>query len=165
MPEIDPEQLRHAVEARRSARPAQLPGRRVTGAMAVVRAHLDTLRTLHAEGFTWVELAAALTTLGVTQGDGRPLLARRLTGLIDSVERQTRRRRKREEARRARSDLARPDAGSATRLRLSADLASSGTPSDRAIDPSADEAEIRRQNLRKLQDLLKPASPPHSGKD
>ena len=74
--------------------------------MAVVRANLTEIERLRVDGATWVAIAAALAQQGVKQRDGKPITARRLTGLIASVRRQDASREQSKARRASREDLA-----------------------------------------------------------
>lgn len=137
-------------------------GRPATGLMAVVRDNLDALVTLQASGVTWKAIAAALTQQGYATGDGRSLTGAQITGIISSVRRQAKRRAAKGATRQARPDLPQPGPERAPerRLGLSADLVRPTASRDRAAADAADtEDAIRRENLDKLQDLLKPSTP------
>lgn len=165
MARIDPRQLQRAMERQRAAQSRETAaGRRASGAMAAVRENLASLRALQTAGFTWDEIASALADRGVRRRDGQPLTGRRLTALIDSVERQARGKRRRMERRHARGDLARPT--DFTPIPLLTDAPSS-VPRPVRIEPdtAADEEAIRRENLARIQDLLLPMSPTQLRKD
>ncbi|MCJ2005522.1 hypothetical protein [Methylobacterium sp. J-092] len=137
-------------------------GRRATGLMDVVRDNLDALVTMQASGVTWNAIAAALTKQGYATGDGRPLTGAQITGIISSVRRQAKHRADKAVTRQARLDLLPPvpDRRPERRLHLSADLvAPTESRSPTAAEAADTEEAIRRGNLDKLQDLLKPASP------
>ncbi len=163
MPKLDLKRLAKDVDVLRKSRPADLGpgGRRLTGAMAIVRDNLEALEALHASGTTWVDIAAGLAAQGVTQGNGDPITGNRLTALRASVKRQAAKRAERQARRSVRPDLrrerpsARPEV--TPRLTLSKDLAPSRPADDEASSETSEEA-IRRENLAKLHDLLK--SPP-----
>ncbi|MCE4225956.1 hypothetical protein HCU64_19580 [Methylobacterium sp. C25] len=159
---LDPARLKSDVARLRETRsPALAPGsRRLTGAMAVVRHHLDLLQRLHAEGATWVDLAAGLAAQGVTQSHGAALTGRRLTALIASVERQDRRRAAREAERLARADLVRPvcmqaPAKMSSPVRLAAELTRPAIADEKHAALSDTEDVIRRRSLEHIQELLK----------
>jgi len=160
---LDLRRLERELAAKSGTRGERLApgGRPVTGLMDLVRENLDALIALQAAGSTWNEIAAGLSAQGYTKADGRPLSGTALTGIISSVRRQAARHAARSATRQARADLLAPGRadGCTRRLSLSADLSSSD-PS-RAIpasDASEAEESIRRDNLDKLQDLLKPSS-------
>lgn len=167
MARIDPEQLRRVIEQRRASRPEGTTSpNRASGAMAAVRENLAALRALQTAGFTWDEIAAALSARGVLRRDGQPLTGRRLTALIDSVERQMRGELRRAEMRRARSDLVRPAQAALTRLPVrTEDPSLMPHPLRAEPDTAADEEAIRRENLARIQDLLMPPTSPPSRKD
>lgn len=166
-PRLDLRRLERELAAKAGTRGERLApgGRPVTGLMDLVRDNLDALVALQAGGSTWNEIAAGLTTQGYTKADGRPLTGTALTGIISSVRRQAARHAARSATRQARADLPAPrkEVAAKRRLSLSADLPSSD-PSHAAstADASASEEAIRRENLDKLQDLLKPS---HRKKD
>ncbi|NEU14590.1 hypothetical protein G3T14_21100 [Methylobacterium sp. BTF04] len=160
-PRLDLRRLERELVLAADARGPKLApgGRPVTGLMALVRENLDALVALQAGGSTWKEIAAGLTAQGYKTADGRPLTDTDLTGVISSVRRQAKRDAARAATRQSRLDLPqRAPHGPERRLSLSADLVSSASSHDPpAIDASASEEAIRRENLDKLQDLLKPS--------
>lgn len=161
---LDLRRLERELAAKARARGAKLApgGRPVTGLMELVRENLDALIALQASGSTWNEIASGLSAQGFTKADGRPLTGTALTGVISSVRRQAARQAARSATRQARADLpvlGRVE-GATRRLSLSADLVSSDPfHAIPASDASAAEEAIRRDNLDKLRDLLKPSSP------
>jgi hypothetical protein len=82
---LDFRRLHREVERRKSARVTSPRGRNKTGATAIIREHLPDLERMHADGAIWDEIAAGLSTQGVTQGNGKPLTGRRLTALIHNI--------------------------------------------------------------------------------
>lgn len=136
-------------------------GRPATGLMAVVRDNLDALVAMQAGGVTWNAIAAALTKQGFATGDGRDLTGAQVTGIVSSVRRQAKRRAAKAATRQTRADLPQQvlESRPKRRLDLSADLASPTASHDIAVSDAADTEEaIRRDNLDKLQGLLKPAT-------
>ena len=81
--QLDPEQLRRDVEARRAERDRGLgpSGRPRTGAIATIRQNLATIETLRADGATWADIASAVTAQGLLRGDGKPLTGRHVTAI------------------------------------------------------------------------------------
>lgn len=127
--------------------------------MAVVRDNLDVLVAMQAGGVTWNAIAAALTKQGYATGDGRPLTGGQITGIVSSVRRQAKHRMAKAATRQTRPDLPQrsTEREPARRLALSADLVPPPASRDpAALDPAQSEEGIRRENLDKLQDLLKP---------
>lgn len=128
--------------------------------MAIVRDNLDALVEMQVGGVTWNAIAAALTKQGYATSDGRPLTGAQITGIVSSVRRQAKRRAAKAANRQGRADLPKPlpERGPERRLSLSADLVSSATSRDLAAsDATGTEDAIRRENLDKLQDILKPS--------
>ncbi|WP_375454353.1 hypothetical protein [uncultured Methylobacterium sp.] len=137
-------------------------GRSATGLMALVRDNLDALVAMQAGGVTWNAIAAALTKQGYATGDGRDLTGAQVTGIVSSVRRQAKRRAAKAATRQTRADLPQPVAerGTERRLNLSADLVQPTASRDLVVSDAADtEDAIRRENLDKLQGLLKPTTP------
>lgn len=163
MPKLDLKRLVKDVDALRKSRPADLGpgGRRLTGAMAIVRDNREALEALHAAGTSWVDIAAGLSAQGLMQGEGDPLTGKRLTALIASVKRQAAKRAEAEARRKARPDLPRPSvprppglSPRAATSRLAPELQprSSPPPGD---DAPLSEAEIRRMQAERHSHLFK----------
>ena len=86
-------------------------GSATTGATAIIRANLDLIRKLRADGTRWAAIADALSAQGVhrlVDGERRPLNATRLTALVKAIEQQDERDDARRKSRTMRPDLARP---------------------------------------------------------
>lgn len=158
MPKLDLKRLAKDVDTLRMSRPLGVGpgGRRLTGAMAIVRDNLDALEALHAAGASWVDLAAGLAAQGVTQGEGEPLTGKRLTALIASVRRQAARRVVAEARRRARPDL--PRAALTTQQAPPSDLPLRSTASRLApelqappVPPPNDDAPLSEAEIRRIQ--------------
>lgn len=130
-------------------------GRRLTGAMAIVRDHLTKIEALRAAGKSWGSIAAGLAEQGVTQGDNIPITAKRLTALVASVKRQAARRAEKEEWRTQRRDLVTPRSlePCSSSLKLAPEL----TRSEPQATPVATmtEEEIRRANFDKHSSLFR----------
>lgn len=146
---IDVKKLRRAVAARKAARPDGIgPGGRVaTGAMALVRSNLGAFDDLRAGGATWAEIAAGLAEQGMTQGDGEPITAKRLTALVALVRKADATRAAKASVRQGRGDLAaEPKADTKrtadTKLRLAAELT---RPPTAPTDHGPSEGELRRE--------------------
>lgn len=159
MPKLDFKRLTNDVDALRRSRPADLGpgGRRLTGAMAIVRDNLDALEAMHAGGATWGDIAAGLAAQGVTQGAGDPLTAKRLTALCASVKRQAAKRAAKQAKvqveRSRRLDLRPTPVAPARRLQLASDLTPKPlTPPELS---AASEQEIRQAQFDGLQDLIR----------
>jgi hypothetical protein len=160
MPKLDLKRLAKDIDTRRMSRPLGVGpgGRRLTGAMAIVRDNLQALEALHASGASWVDLAAGLTAQGVTQGQGEPLTGKRLTALIASIKRQAARRAAAEARRGGRPDLAGPSAVSTTQRLPPPDLAPSAATSRlapelqaRRVPPPGDDAPLSEAEIRRIQ--------------
>lgn len=166
---VDLKRLRRDLGRLQDERPVgRAPGgRRLTGAMASVRALLPMLEQLRAEGFTWPEIAAALAAQGVVQTRGGslvPITGRRVSALVASVRRQEARRRQVADQRAARSDLrtlpvpvAPPGAAPAEprRLRLSTELTAGGASALPASPTPISEEALRRAALESVKAILK----------
>ena len=156
---IDLKKLRRTVAASKAARPAGVgPGGRVgTGAMALVRSNLAAFDELRAGGATWAEIAAGLSEQGMTQGDGEPITAKRLTALVTLVRKAAATRAAKASARQGRGDLAadsKPDAKRPADIKLK--LAAELTPSPpAAIDHGLSEGELRREAFDRHDHLFK----------
>ncbi len=87
---LDPDKLRQDVEVLSAERDQSSGsrGRPRSGAMSAIRQHLTAITALRDDGATWPDIAAALATQGIVQGDGTPLTGRHLTALIASIRRQ-----------------------------------------------------------------------------
>jgi hypothetical protein len=159
MPKINIERLKADVAQARRDRPADVGpgGRRLTGAMAIVREKLAALETLKAGGATWVQIAAGLAAQGVTQGEnGEPITGRRLTALIVSVKRQLARQAAKQAVRERRADppILAPPETIRPRARLAPELmASKGRTATSAA--SLTEEEIREANFNRHADLFR----------
>jgi len=167
MPKLDLKRLSRDVDTLRTSRPLGVGpgGRRLTGAMAVVRDNLAALEALHAAGASWVDIAAGLAAQGVTQGQGEPLTGKRLTALIASVRRQAARHAATEARRRARPDLPRfpvsanrqvppPDPAPTPASRLAPELQARPVPPP-SDDAPLSEAEIRQHQAERHSHLFK----------
>jgi hypothetical protein len=151
---IDLRKLRRTVAARQAARPG---GRVPTGAMALVRANLAAFDELRAGGATWAEIAAGLAEQGMTQGDGEPITAKRLTALVTLVRKADVARAAKASARQGRGDLVGEPKADAkrtrdTKLRLAAELAPS-LPT--AADHGPSEGDLRREAFDRHDHLFK----------
>ena len=164
---IDLKRLRRDLGRLQGERPAgRAPGgRRLTGAMAIIRTLLPALEQLRTEGFTWPEIAAALAAQGVVQARGDtlvPITGRRVSALAASVRRQQDRQRPNAERRTRRVDLCSPPVtapdmapAEPRRLRLSTELAAGGGPAPPAsLNPISEEA-LRRAALESVKAILK----------
>ena len=159
--------LRRAVRRHRSAHEARPDRRKTTGATALIRIALPEIRRLRdVEGQPWAVIAAALGEQGVHEGrEGRPISADRLIALVRHIEAQIERETAKRAGRAARSDVAPPvglprsptqspvSSGPITRLRLAPELQPGPTAAVR--DEPLSEDAIRRENLDRLQHLLK----------
>lgn len=86
---IDRKRLKREARAAEKARPPRSVGRPTTGALAAVKANLDLIRELRADGVRWAAIASALSEQGIHQlvgGERQPLTAARLTALVHSIE-------------------------------------------------------------------------------
>ena len=153
MADLDFKRLKKHVDQRIASRPLGIGpgGRRRTGAMEIVRASLPQLETLRAAGATWVDLAAGLAEQGVTQGDGRPLSADRLTALVASIRKQNAKRSATLAQRAERSDA--PVTPHRPALTLSPDL--TDPPASGVDRPSPSEQDNRHAALDRAKAILK----------
>lgn len=152
---LDPKRLARDAKRAQAQRPDSTIGRETTGVTRAVRAGLPVIRQLRAAGVTWAAIAEALSAQGVTQGEGRPLTATRLTAIVTQVEAQIRRTAEREARRRTRPDLTvSPEAVPSPEPPLAAPAAPA-LPSPVGSNPRATEEEIRRAGLHDLHQLLK----------
>ena len=155
MPKLDLKRLKADIEQSEKDLSADPSGRRLTGAMAIVRDHLSEIEALKASGKSWVVIAAALAKQGVTQGDNQPITAKRLTALIASVKRQAASKAAKEALRAHRKDLLPPQQPErrASPLRLARELTE---PVRQAAPISAmTEEEIRQSNFEKHSNLFR----------
>ncbi len=138
-----------------SARPTGLApgGRPATGLMDLVRENLDAILSLQAGGKTWDAIARGLTKQGYKTSDGRELTGKHLTGIVSSVRRQAARRAEKVAARGARADVTSLKRDTDRRLALSPDLV--GPRATPRPNPEPSEEALRRENLARLQDLIK----------
>ena len=84
--DIDLKRVRSEVKRLKANRVASPIGKVKTGATEIIRTNFDELERLHREdGATWTEIASALASQGVTQGEGQPLTGRRLTALMHNI--------------------------------------------------------------------------------
>ncbi|MCW6506965.1 hypothetical protein [Lichenifustis flavocetrariae] len=147
--------MRDAKKAQ-AKRPALIVGRETTGATRAIRLMLPTIRELRASGVTWAAIAEALAEQKITQADGEPLTASRLTSIVGQIEAQDARKTNREETRHPRSDnfpsLRRP-ADQMQRLRLAPELTADAELKEVARPTSEDE--IRRAHYAKHRHLFK----------
>ncbi|MCB4806470.1 DNA-binding transcriptional MerR regulator [Methylobacterium brachiatum] len=152
---LDPKRLARDAKRAQAQRPDSTIGRETTGVTRAVRAGLPVIRQLRAAGVTWAAIAEALSAQGVTQGEGQPLTASRLTAIVTQVEAQERRKADREARRRTRPDLtASSEAVRSPEPPLPA-TAAPALPSPVGSNPRATEEEIRRAGLHDLHQLLK----------
>lgn len=159
--------LRRAVRRHRSSHEARPDRRKTTGATALIRAALPEIRRLRdVEGQPWAVIAAALGEQGVHEGqEGRPIGADRLIALVRHIEAQIERKAAKRAGKSARSDVAPPvglprsatqspaASGPVTRLRLASEL--QPRPAAAVENEQLSEDAIRRENLARLQHLLK----------
>ncbi|RYY10354.1 MAG: hypothetical protein EON55_16535 [Alphaproteobacteria bacterium] len=160
MPKLDLKRLAKDVDTLRSNRPVDRGpgGRRLTGAMEVVRDNLEALETLKASGSTWVDIAAGLAAQGVTQGEGEPITGKRLTSLCASVKRQAARKAAAEARRLARPDLQRRSRPASAQGLPPPDLTPGASGSrlapelqSRPTSPPPDDAPLSEAEIRQLQ--------------
>ena len=150
-----PKRLARDAKRAQAQRPDSSIGRETTGVTRAVRAGLPIIRQLRAAGVTWAAIAEAMSAQGVTQGEGRPLTATRLTAIVTQVEAQTRRKAEREARRRTRPDLTvSPEAVPPPEPPLPVP-AEPALPSPIGSSARATEEEIRRAGLHDLHQLLK----------
>ena len=158
--ELDIKRLKRDVTKRQADRPTGVisGGRRATGSMAIVRQHLAHLDALRAEGATWAEIAAGLAEQGVTQGEGAPLTAKRLTALVTLVRRAAAKRVAKIAERQARADTVKSETGSGGRLKAGPKLTLSPElmpSSEKTADPIITEGELRRMSFDRHAHLFK----------
>lgn len=159
---LDLERLRHNATALGQSRRAI---GKLSGAMDLVRTHLEEIERLKAQGVTWNDIAAALAEQGVRRRDGGPITGRRLTGLIDSIRRQDAKRRKAGTRRIARADLAEtppigstpPSGASVPRSPLTASKPPAENTTPTPVHRTAEQ--LRRDGLVDLYDMLKAKKP------
>ena len=160
MPKLDLKRLAKDVDTLRNDRPVDRGpgGRRLTGAMEIVRDNLEALEALKAAGSTWVEIAAGLAAQGVTQGEGEPITGKRLTSLCASVKRQAAQKAAAEARRLARLDLQRRSTSAIARGPAAPDLASDASGSrlapelqPRSAPVPPDDAPLSEAEIRQLQ--------------
>lgn len=159
MPRIDLKRLKSDVAKRQADRPTTWGsgGRRLTGAMAVVRENLPALEAMKDDHTTWADIAAGLAAQGVTQGeDGQPLTGKRLLALIARVKLQDASRAEKRRGREKRQDAPRttlPLQSLAARARLAPELTRQLRSSERSRPIGEDE--ILRATIEKQQHLFK----------
>lgn len=152
---LDPKRLARDAKRAQAQRPDSIIGREATGVTRAVRTSLPVIRQLRAAGVTWAAIAEAMSAQGVTQGEGRPLTATRLTAIVTQVEAQERRTAEREARRRTRPDLtASSEIVPPPALSLP-DLVAPAPPAPAGSGAHATEEEIRRAGLHDLRQLLK----------
>lgn len=152
---LDPKRLARDAKRAQAQRPDSIIGRETTGVTRAVRTSLPVIRQLRAAGVTWAAIAEAMSAQGVTQGEGRPLTATRLTAIVTQVEAQERRTAEREARRRTRPDLtASSEIVPPPALSLP-DLVAPAPPAPPGSGAHATEEEIRRAGLHDLRQLLK----------
>lgn len=153
---LDPKRLTRDAKRAQAQRPDSSIGRETTGVTRAVRAGLPVIRQLRAAGVTWAAIAEAMSAQGVTQGEGQPLTATRLTAIVTQVEAQERRTAEREARRRTRPDLTvSPEAVPPPELPLLNPAAPSAPIPPAKSSAHATEEEIRRAGLHDLRQLLK----------
>jgi hypothetical protein len=158
MPGIDLKLLKSDVAKRQALRPPKRGpgGRRLTGAMAVVRENLPALKAMKTGETTWADIAGGLASQGVTQGeDGLPLTGKRLISLIAAVEKQDASRAEKQKLREKRQDAPRTPRSEpfVPRARLAPELT---RPRLSGIaDFLATEEDIRQTNFDKHANLFK----------
>ncbi|MDV2988432.1 UNVERIFIED_CONTAM: hypothetical protein Q9R58_29555, partial [Methylobacteriaceae bacterium AG10] len=116
---------------------------------------LPVIRQLRAAGVTWAAIAEALSAQGVTQGEGRPLTATRLTAIVTQVEAQERRTAEREARRRTRPDLTTSSEIVPPPELSLPDPVAPAPPAPAGSGAHATEEQIRRAGLHDLRQLLK----------
>jgi hypothetical protein len=162
MLKIDLKRLKADVDRIQRDRPANVGpgGRRLTGSMAVVRENLMALEAMKASR-SWVTIASGLAAQGVTQGDGQPITAKRLTALIASVKRQDALKAAKQAKREQRQDAPMPTS-LAGPPRPPSRLAPELTRLARHVtdESPATEEDLRRSDLAKVQRFLKPDNRP-----
>jgi hypothetical protein len=155
MPKLDFKRLKADIEQSEECRFADPGGRRLTGAMAIIRDHLAQIEALKASGRSWVMIAEGLAKQGVTQGDNQPITAKRLTALIASVKRQAANKAAKEALRANRKDLFLPPQPErrVASVRLARELMEPARPASPM--PSMSEDEIRKLNFDKHDNLFR----------
>jgi len=148
---LDPKRLQREAHKAQAARPEPAIGRETTGVTRAVRETLPVIQKLRKAQITWAAIAAAMTEQGITQGNGLPLTATRLTAVVGHVERQIRRHEDSLALRRLRTDLARSDTET-LKAPLREAIAENGS-SDLPGNPT--EEELRRAGLDELRSLLR----------
>lgn len=151
---LDPKRLARDAKRAQAQRPDSTIGRETTGVTRAVRAGLPVIRQLRAAGVTWAAIAEAMSAQGVTQGEGQPLTATRLTAIVTQVEAQERRTVEREARRRTRPDLT-ASSGIVPPPELSLPDPVAPAPPPVESGAHATEEEIRRAGLHDLRQLLK----------
>jgi hypothetical protein len=155
MAKLDLKRLSADIENSEKERASDQGGRRLTGAMAVVRDNLAEIEALKADGKSWVAIAVGLAQQGVTQGDHQPITAKRLTALIASVKRQAANKAARQALRANRKDLSPPSQPErrVAPVRLARELTEPARPETEI--PSMTEEDIRKSNFEKHADLFR----------
>jgi hypothetical protein len=155
MLKLDLKRLKTDVQQCDQDRPADWGGRRLTGAMAIVRDNMKEIEALRDAGASWVSIAEGLARQGVTQGDNQPITAKRLTALIASVKRQAARKAEKLALRAQRQDLppsAPPKRGSPL-VKLARELTDPSRQEARGSSPT--EEDIRQANFDKHSNLFR----------
>jgi hypothetical protein len=104
--DLDSSRLVREAHKAQAARPTGVVGRETTGVTRAVRSALPVIHNLRLDNVTWAAIAAAMSEQGLSQSDGSPLTASRLTAIVSQVERQLRRPEGSAAARRRRADVA-----------------------------------------------------------
>ena len=152
---LDPKRLARDAKRAQAQRPDSSIGRETTGVTRAVRAGLPVIRQLRAAGVTWAAIAEALSAQGVTQGEGRPLTATRLTAIVTQVEAHARRPAEREARRRTRPDLTTSSEIVPPPELSLPDPVAPAPPAPAGSGAHATEEQIRRAGLHDLRQLLK----------
>lgn len=153
---IDLKRLVHDAKKAQAKRPVALVGRETTGVTRAIRHLLPTIRELRTAGVTWAAIAIALAEQQVTQANGEPLTASRLTSIVGQIKTQDKRKILLAETRRQRSvapSLVGATASHKGRFKLAPELTARPEPEE-AARPSTEE-EIRRAHYDKHRHLFK----------
>jgi hypothetical protein len=166
MPKLDTKRLKKSIEKERAKRTVRIGrgGWVPTGSKAFVRENFEQLLQLRIDDrtLTWAEVAAGLYEQGVTEDNGKPITAHRLTALVSAIQKENeekivadvaRRRRRRDVADQKASEPTEDAAlKPSNRLALAPELTQ--IPPSTVTDDRI-ENEIRRSNFNKHSALFK----------
>jgi hypothetical protein len=145
------------IDAKRLARDAKAAGvqrlnaaTKIAGVVCAIGECMPAIAGLRGDGVTWASIAAALSQQGLTQRNGRPLTASRVTAIVSYIQNRDHKRDEKALRRVRRNDLSREVV---PRARARSDTSAARSSFNHEHETRSEE-QIRRDGLKDLHNLL-----------